>query len=373
MQTFNTQETQRYHRQLLLPEFGPEGQSKLQRGSVLVIGAGGLGCPILQYLAAAGVGRIGIVDADTISVSNLHRQILYTDQDIGKAKVEVAKQKLLALNPLIQIETHQTRIHRENAMALISKYDIIIDGSDNFPTRYLVNDACVLSHKPLVYGAIYKFEGQVSVFNALQEDGTRSPNYRDLFPVPPAPDSVPSCAEIGVIGVLPGIIGCLQANEAIKLLAKIGDSLVGRLYVIDTLSFNTHILKYKAQIQTSISELIDYDDFCGRPDSTVLDIISPEQLKAHFDAGEEITLIDVRQAFEYEHGHLDAINLPLDKLEAQIQELPKEKDIVLYCRSGQRSAQAYKLMHEAGFSQIKHLEGGLLAYKATIATELQVL
>src|SRR5882672_2706996 len=247
------QELQRYSRQILLPELGLEGQQKLKEGSVLVIGAGGLGSPALYYLAAAGMGRIGIVDFDVVDASNLHRQILFTSEDVGKPKAAIARRRLEQLNPMIKIDTHPAILNSENAMSILADYDVVIDGSDNLPTRYLVNDACVLLKKTLIYGAVFQFEGQVSVFNQLQPDGSRGPNYRDLFPEPPPPEMVPSCSAGGVLGVLPGIIGSMQANEAIKIIAEIGTTLSGKLLLFDSLDFTTRVLNLKNNPDNPVS------------------------------------------------------------------------------------------------------------------------
>jgi adenylyltransferase/sulfurtransferase len=364
---------QQYKRQLILPELGAEGQTKLQQASVLVIGAGGLGCPVLLYLAAAGVGKIGIMDFDTISIDNLHRQVLYNHQDLGKPKATVAAQKLAALNPHIRIEPILQKLDNSNALSLFQDYEVIIDGSDNFPTRYLINDAAVLCDKPLIYGAIYKYEGQVSVFNTIQMDGTRSANYRDLFPTPPEQGSVPSCSEIGVIGVLPGIIGSLQANEAIKLITGMGEPLIEKLYTIDTLTLQSFTIKYKSQESTNITELINYDSFCQAASDPRLKIISPLDLEKLINSEQDLQLIDVRQSIEHDHGHLADIHIPLEKLKTSVTPFDYDKKIVLYCRTGKRSEKALKIMLDLGFSDIAHLQGGLLAYVKQTNSRIKVL
>jgi molybdopterin/thiamine biosynthesis adenylyltransferase len=291
MHMFTRQELTRYSRQILLPEVGLEGQQKLKQGSVLVIGAGGLGSPALYYLAAAGVGRIGIVDFDKIDESNLHRQILYTADQTGLSKAKIAGERVVAINPSVKVETHECAIDVSNAMDLIGKYDVILDGSDNLPTRYLVNDACVLLGKTLIYGAVFQFEGQVSVFNQPDQNGQRGPNYRDLFPEPPPPEMVPSCSTGGVLGVLPGIIGTMQANEALKVMANIGQTLSGRLMAFDSLDFSTRFLRLTPSPDNPVSgknptikKLIDYEAFCNPARGKALTKeISPSEVKQLLD------------------------------------------------------------------------------------------
>ena len=374
MHNFSDQEIERYHRQLILPEFGPEGQKRLMEGKVLVIGAGGLGCPILQYLVAVGVGTVGVVDHDAVSASNLHRQILYTSHDVGKSKAEVAVAKLALLNPLIKLNAYPIQLDRSNALELIKAYDIVIDGSDNFPTRYLVNDACVLCDKPLVYGSIYKFEGQVSIFNA-DLGNTRSANYRDLFPQPPAANSVPSCSEIGVLGVLAGIIGCLQANEAVKLLAGIGEPLIEKLFILDSLNFSSQNIKYKKTEQPKITELMDYELFCNSsPDSSAeTESISPAALQRLITEEGAAFVVDVRQEIEHTFGKIPSVNIPLDRLAKSVETIPRDKKVVLYCKSGQRSAKGVTVLTEAGIESVAHLEGGLLAYRKMLDPGLKIL
>src|SRR6478609_1791118 len=313
------QELQRYSRQILLSELGLDGQQKLKDGSVLVIGAGGLSSPALYYLAAAGVGRIGIVDFDVVDVSNLQRQILFTTDDVGKSKAETARQRLEKLNPLIKVEVHQCVLNSQNAMNILTNYDVVIDGSDNLPTRYLVNDACVLLGKTLIYGAIFQFEGQVSVFNELQKDGARGPNYRDLFPEPPPPEMVPSCSVGGVLGVLPGIIGSMQANEAIKVLAGIGTTLSGRLLLFDSLDFTTRFLNIKSNPNNPVSgknptlnALIDYEEFCNPTYHNTVKEISAIEVKKMIDDKIAFQLIDVREPQEYSLVNIGGINIPLN-------------------------------------------------------------
>jgi sulfur-carrier protein adenylyltransferase/sulfurtransferase len=364
------QELQRYSRQILLPDLKLQGQEKLKSGSALVIGAGGLGSPVLYYLAAAGVGRIGILDFDVVDISNLQRQILYTTEDIGSPKAIKAAQRLAELNPYVKIETHQCFLTAENALDIILKYDVVVDGSDNLPTRYLVNDACVILNKPLVYGAIFQFEGQVSVFNQLMSDGTRSPDYRDLFPVPPPPEMVPSCSEGGVLGVLPGIIGSMQANETIKLLAGIGTTLSGRLMIFDALDFSTHFLKIKSDtVRNPITSLIDYDEFCNPKHAKEKNEIIVTQAKKLIEQN-EIQLIDVREPFEFDLGNIGGINIPLKKLEESISKFSKDKSIILLCKSGGRSSIALSKLKEMGYENVMSLAGGLLKWKKEIDSKL---
>jgi sulfur-carrier protein adenylyltransferase/sulfurtransferase len=367
------QELQRYSRQILLPDLKLGGQEKLKQGSVLVIGAGGLGSPALYYLTAAGVGRIGILDFDVVDVSNLQRQILYSSEDVGKPKAAKAAERLSNLNPHVKIETHLCFLNSENAMRIISNYDVIIDGSDNLPTRYLVNDACVLLNKTLIYGAIFQFEGQVSVFNELLADGSRSPNYRDLFPQPPPPEMVPSCSEGGVLGVLPGIIGSMQANEAIKILAGIGTTLSGRLLIFDALDFSTRYLKIKLDPnREAIKDLIDYEEFCNPKVKKNKHEISPSQAKELIESQKEIQIIDVREPFEFELGNIGGINVPLKTLDQNLGLISKTKLTMVLCKSGGRSGQAFVKLKELGYSNVMNLSGGLLQWKKEIDSTLIV-
>jgi len=342
-------ERARYARHLILPEVGEAGQEKLKAASVLVVGAGGLGSPVVLYLAAAGVGRIGLVDFDDVDASNLHRQVLYGTSDVGKPKLDVAKARLQDLNPDITIETHAAALTSDNAMEIIAKYDIVVDGTDNFATRYLVNDACVLLGKPNVYGSIFRFEGQASVFSA--EDG---PCYRCLYPEPPPPHLVPSCAEGGVLGVLPGVIGTIQATETIKLIAGIGETLVGRLLLFDALrmSFRTLRLKQQHESHARITGLIDYDQFCN-----------PANLHEVTELGDAI-VVDVREQYEWDAGHIEgARHIPLGELPNRLNELPRDADVVFYCQSGGRSARALDVARDAGLTRAKHLRGGFAAWR----------
>lgn len=368
---FTPSELLRYSRQILLPEFNLEGQQKLKQGSILVIGAGGLGSPALYYLAAAGVGRIGIVDFDNVDESNLHRQILYQTQDIGKPKATTAAARLKQLNPHVEIESHHGLLTSKNGLARIEPYDVVIDGSDNLPTRYLVNDACVLLGKPLVYGAIFQFEGQVSVFNQLHKDGQRGPNYRDLFPEPPPPEMVPSCSESGVLGVLPGIIGSLQANEAIKLLTGIGETLSRRLLLFDSLYFTTQMVTLKPNPQNPVSginptirHLIDYEAFCNPAHNkpSAIPEIDPVELNALLKGPGKIYLLDVREPFEVEIANIGGINIPLNEVAEKTDSIPRDIPVVVYCKSGQRSRSAITLLQQHGFANLKNLRGGILQW-----------
>jgi len=343
----------RYARHLSLPQFGADGQEKLKAGSVLIVGAGGLGSPSSLYLAAAGVGRIGLVDFDDVDITNLQRQVLYSTSDVGAPKLDVARARLLDLNPEIDVVTHHGALMAENALEVLRGYDVIVDGTDNFPTRYLVNDACVLLGKPNVYGSIFRFDGQASVF-----DARRGPCYRCLYPEPPPPHLVPSCAEGGVLGVLPGVIGTIQAIEAIKLLAGIGDSLLGRLLLFDAMRMEFRTLKLRAQHDkhAPITELIDYDAFCNPANA---DEVTPAQLAAM----EGAVVVDVREPYEWRAGHIDgARHIPLGDIANRLGELPRDADIVLYCEAGGRSARALDIVRDAGFARAKHLKGGYLAW-----------
>ncbi len=365
--SFSNEELERYSRHLILPEFNIAGQRKLKNSKVLIVGAGGLGCPILMYLAAAGVGTIGIVDFDVVDKSNLQRQVLFTVDDVGKPKAITAANRLTKLNPEIIIEPYNIKLTSENALEIIKEYDLVADGTDNFPTRYLVNDACVLLNKPNVHGSIYRFEGQVSVFNYQYEDGSTGPQYRDIFPTPPPPGLVPSCAEGGVLGVLPGIIGSFQASEIIKILAGIGDPLAGRLFIMDALSFETRTLKIKKNPNLSpVTELIDYADFCGlsatQNDEGVAEI-AVKELKEMIDRGEsDFHIIDVREPYEYEIGNLGGLLIPLGEIENHLDKIPSSRKKVILCRSGIRSKKAIQKLQKLGFKNLFNLKGGILEW-----------
>ena len=346
------EENIQYNRHLILDEIGVEGQEKLKAARVLVIGAGGLGCPVLQYLAAAGVGTIGIIDHDRIDQSNLQRQILYTHDDIGKYKAEVAANRLSQLNPYIQFQIYLQPLTREIALELFSRYDIIVDGSDNFPTRYLSNDAAVLSNKPLVFGSIFKFEGQVSVFN--YQNG---PTYRCVFPTPPAPSTVPNCSEIGVLGVLPGIIGSLQANEVLKIICGIGSVLTGKLLTFNALTMQQYQLQIDKNDAVMVERLEDdYAFFCGLPKENLE--IGMEELKASHDT---YLLLDVRTYEERQAYDIGGYHIPLDELENRYDEIPEGKDLVVYCKAGVRSKMAISILRLKGVSNtLINLKGGIL-------------
>lgn len=371
---FSNEELERYSRHLILPEFNIEGQRKLKKSKVLIIGAGGLGCPMLMYLTAAGVGTIGIVDFDVVDASNLQRQVLFTTDDIGKQKATRAAERLSRLNPEIKFNPYVTKLTSENALEIIKEYDLVADGSDNFPTRYLVNDACVLLNKPNVHGAIFRFEGQVSVFNYLQKDGTHGPNYRDLFPSPPPTGLVPNCAEGGVLGVLPGIIGSMQASEIIKVLAGIGVPLDGKLFILDAMTLETRTLKIrKNPSRTHITKLIDYDVFCGLSEFTnnqfsIAEITAEELNKLLNSNTEDFQIIDVREQYEYEIGNLGGISIPLVEIENRMDEIGSAEKIVFLCRSGVRSRKAIEKLQNTGIKNMYNLKGGLLDWANKIDT-----
>ena len=346
----SVEERYQYDRHLILDEVGVSGQEKLKNTSVLVIGAGGLGCPVLSYLSAAGVGRIGIIDPDTVDQSNLQRQVLYAQSDIGTPKVEAAKRHLSELNPFVKFELYNEELTRLNAVDLFSKYDIVVDGSDNFPTRYLVNDAAVLAGKPIVFGSIFKFEGQVSVFNYKE-----GPTYRCLYPTPPGAHEAPNCSEIGVLGVLPGIIGALQANEVIKLICGIGEVLSGKLLLFDALSLNQSLLMFTKNNELKIQRLEDsYDVFCGIPKLTEITLTELKASKSNYQ------LLDVRTDLERESENIGGIHIPLHELPARANEVLSDAPIVVYCKAGVRSAQAIQFLKESGFKNpLINLKGGL--------------
>ena len=359
---FTKEELARYNRHIIIPEFGIEAQKKLRAAKVLVIGSGGLGSPLLLYLAAAGVGTLGIVDLDVVDDSNLQRQVLFGVQDIGTPKVEAAKIRLKQLNPHIKIKTYNTQFTSKNALEIIRDYDVVADGTDNFPTRYLVNDASVLAGIPNVYASIFQFEGQVSVFNYTDKNGTKGPNYRDLYPTPPEPGLIPNCAEGGVLGVLPGIIGSLQANEVIKVITGVGEPLSGRFFVFDALTFETRTLKItKRANSTEIKELIDYEQFCGiSAIEKPVKEISTLELENWISNGEDFQIIDVRETSEYEQINIGAHLIPLGEVIARNHEIEREKKVVIHCRSGARSAKAIRQLEEIGFDNLYNLKGGIL-------------
>ena len=361
-------ELQRYSRHLLLPEVGVEGQQKLKAARVLLIGAGGLGSPAALYLAAAGVGTIGVVDFDVVDVTNLQRQILHGTADVGRSKLASATDRLRDVNPFVTVEAHETRLTSENALELFAQYDVIVDGTDNFQTRYLVNDACVLTGKPNVYGSIFRFDGQASVF--CTPDG---PCYRCLYPEPPPPGLVPSCAEGGVLGVLPGLVGTLQATEALKLILGIGEPLIGRLALVDALGARWRSVKLRKNPECpacgtrSITSLIDYDQFCGitpgGPAVAPVPEITPREVAERLARGDDFDLIDVREVYEEAIARIKGARLiPLGSFEEAIPSFDPNRDIVISCRSGQRSARAVKRLQQAGFTRVWNLAGGILRW-----------
>jgi len=368
--TLSKEEILRYSRHLIMPEVGMEGQLKLKQAKVLCIGTGGLGAPLGLYLAAAGVGRIGIVDFDVVDNTNLQRQVLFSTTDVGRPKIQAAADRLRGLNPDIQIDAYETNLSSENALDLFKDYDIIVDGTDNFPTRYLVNDACILLGKPNVYGSIFRFDGQITVFGY-----PGGPCYRCLYPEPPPPGLVPSCAEGGVLGVLPGIVGTIQAAETLKLILGKGEPLVGRLLLFDALGMKFRELKLRKNPECpvcgehpTVTKLIDYVQFCGirgeEAPTTVTNIpeITPRDLKARLDRGDDLYILDVREPHEYQICNLGGHLIPLGELSRRAAELDSSKEIVAHCRSGKRSAEAVDFLRKAGFKKIWNLKGGILAW-----------
>lgn len=364
------EEILRYSRHLIMPEVGMDGQLKLKQAKVLCIGTGGLGAPLGLYLAAAGVGRIGLIDFDVVDFTNLQRQVLFTHSDVGRPKIEAAASRLRDLNPDIQIDTFETRLTSENALDILKGYDLIVDGTDNFPTRYLVNDACVLLGKPYVYGSIFRFEGQITVFA-----DANGPCYRCLYPEPPPPGLVPSCAEGGVLGVLPGIVGTIQAMEALKLMIGKGQPLIGRLLLFDALAMKFRELKLRKNPECpacgphrTITHLIDYAEFCGirgeEAEAPVTSVpeISPKELKARLDRRDDIYVLDVREPHEYQICNIGGHLIPLGELPLRAAELDSSQEIVAHCRSGKRSAEAVEFLRKAGFRKLWNLKGGILAW-----------
>jgi adenylyltransferase/sulfurtransferase len=359
----------RYSRHLIMPEVGMEGQRKLKAARVLCVGAGGLGSPLALYLGAAGVGTLGIVDFDVVDYTNLQRQIIHTTADVGRKKLDSAAEKLKAINPFLNIRKFETRLSSENALELFRDFDIIADGTDNFPTRYLVNDACVLTGKPNVYGSIFRFEGQASVFATKQ-----GPCYRCLYSEPPPPGLVPSCAEGGVLGILPGLVGVIQATEVIKLILGKGEPLIGRLLLIDALGMKFRELKLRKNpdcpacgTHRSITKLIDYNEFCGirgeeKPVEAGVPEIQVEELKRRLDAGEDLFVLDVREPHEYQICNIKGHLIPLGDLPNRVHELDSSREIVAHCRSGVRSAKAVTFLQQAGFRKVHNLAGGILAW-----------
>jgi adenylyltransferase/sulfurtransferase len=367
--TLSKDEILRYSRHLIMPEVGMEGQLKLKQARVLCIGAGGLGSPLALYLAAAGVGTLGIVDFDVVDYTNLQRQIIHTTGDVGRKKLDSAAEKLEAINPFVNLRRFDTRLASDNALELFRDFDIIADGTDNFPTRYLVNDACVLSGKPNVYASIFRFEGQASVFAT-----TAGPCYRCLYPEPPPPGLVPSCAEGGVLGILPGLLGVIQATEVIKLIVGQGNPLIGRLLLVDALGMKFRELKLRKNPEcpacgprATITQLIDYEQFCGiRGEEAAVESdasdMQVEELKRRLDAGEKLFVLDVREPNEYQICNIGGYLIPLGDLPKRVSELDTSREIVAHCRSGVRSAKAVEFLRQSGFKKVRNLAGGILAW-----------
>ena len=362
-------ETRRYSRHLLLPPVGPEGQRKLKAARVLLVGGGGLGSPAALYLAAAGIGTIGLVEFDAVSESNLQRQVLYGTADVGRPKLDAARERIADLNPLVQLEAHAARLSAQNALDIVRAYDVVLDGTDNFPTRYLVNDACVLTRRRYVYGSVFRFEGQASVFGA--PDG---PCYRCLFPEPPPPGAVPDCEEGGVLGVLPGLIGVIQATEVLKLVLGAGDALIGRLLLVDALRMQFRTLRLERDPECpacgtrTLQTLIDYEAFCGiRGGEDAVPEIAPHELAARFAAGDRPLLLDVREPREWELARIEGARLvPLGTLAGAIPSLDREAEIVVMCKSGVRSANAARQLRDAGFRRVLNLAGGIKRWSADV-------
>jgi adenylyltransferase/sulfurtransferase len=370
--SLSQQEVARYSRHLIMPEVGVEGQKRLKASAVLLIGAGGLGSPLGLYLAAAGVGRIGLVDFDVVDFSNLQRQVLHGTPDVGRPKLQSAKERLQAINPEVRLDLYETRLTSANALQIFEPYDIIIDGTDNFPTRYLVNDACVLLKKPNIYGSIFRFDGQASVFYP-----PHGPCYRCLYPEPPPPGEVPSCAEGGVLGILPGLIGCIQATEAVKLILGNGSPLIGRLLLYDALQMRFQEFRVRRNPKCpvcgdhpTVTRLIDYEQFCGvrgqeapAPAAAGLGEITVEELKNRLDRHDLLFILDVRNPEEYRICHLPGSTLlPLPELPQRFAELDKDREMVVHCKSGMRSAKAIQFLRQQGFRNLKNLKGGILAW-----------
>lgn len=381
MNKLSSEELQRYSRHLVLPDFGIEKQLRLKESSVLVVGAGGLGSPALLYLAAAGVGSIGVVDGDVLEVSNLQRQVLYTVNDIGKNKAEAAVERLSLLNPLISVRSYPFRLTSKNALEVASSYDVIIDGTDNFPTRYLINDTCVLLNKPFVYASILQYEGQAAVFNLKDKAGGFSANYRDVFPEPPPADTVPNCEQAGVLGVLPGLLGCIQANEAIKILTGTGEPLVNTLLILDSATMQQSLIRIvDHQTREKIKTLIDYEDFCGisagknksltNAKPLTMKEVTVQELKKLMDSRADFQLIDVREPHEYDICNLHGELIPMSDIPYNVDKIAKDKQVVLHCRSGKRSGDMLLWLEKNhGFTNLYNLKGGILAWARDIDPE----
>src|SRR5438477_9331100 len=367
--TLNNDEILRYSRHLIMPEVGMEGQLKLKSAKVLCIGAGGLGSPLALYLGAAGIGTLGIVDFDVVDYTNLQRQIIHSTADVGRPKLDSAAEKLKAMNPFLNIKKFNTRLSSDNALELFKEFDVIADGTDNFPTRYLVNDACVLTGKPNVYGSIFRFEGQASIF--ATKDG---PCYRCLYPEPPPPGLVPSCAEGGVLGILPGLVGIIQATEVIKLILGVGEPLIGRLLLVDALGMKFRELKLRKNpdcpvcgTHPTVTKLIDYNEFCGirGEEKSVANAptdMQVEELKRRLDAGDDLFVLDVREPHEYQICNLGGYLIPLNDLPKRVNELDSSREIVVHCKMGGRSAKAVAFLQQAGFTKVHNLAGGITAW-----------
>src|SRR5271170_3532229 len=368
--TLSKEEILRYSRHLIMPEVGMDGQLKLKAAKVCLIGTGGLGAPLGMYLAAAGVGRIGLVDFDVVDFTNLQRQVIHGTKDVGRKKLDSAADTMKDINPYVEIDRYEVALTSENALDILKNYDIVVDGTDNFPTRYLVNDACVILRKPNVYGSIFRFEGQITIFGA-----PGGPCYRCLYPEPPPPGLVPSCAEGGVLGVLPGIIGSIQAMETLKLILGKGEPLIGRLLLFDALGMKFRELKLRKNPECpvcgehpTVTKLIDYVEFCGirgeeaaAPASTVPEI-TPRELKARLDRGDDLYVLDVREPHEYQICNIGGHLIPLGDLSRRVNELDSSREIVAHCRSGKRSAEAAEFLRKAGFKKLWNLKGGILAW-----------
>jgi adenylyltransferase/sulfurtransferase len=376
-----TDDLSRYSRHLILPEVGMEGQRKLKAARVLCVGTGGLGSPLALYLAAAGIGTLGLVDFDVVDASNLQRQIIHSTKDIGRKKLDSAAEKLAALNPALNIIKHETMLSSANALEILKDYDIVADGTDNFPTRYLVNDACVLLGKPNAYGSIFRFEGQASVF-ATQE----GPCYRCLYPEPPPPGLVPSCAEGGVLGILPGLVGVIQATEVIKLILGKGSPLIGRLLLVDALGMRFRELKLRKNPECpvcgenpTVKALIDYDHFCGivpesKEEKAVkngVPQLSVKELKNRIDAGEDLFVLDVREPYEYQIAQIGGKLIPQNDVPQRLAEIPRDREIVVHCRSGARSQKIAEFLKQSGYPQVVNLAGGILAWSDEIDPKVQ--
>ena len=377
----NPDELSRYSRHLILPEVGMEGQKKLKAARVLCVGTGGLGSPLALYLTAAGVGTLGLVDFDVVDASNLQRQIIHSTRDIGRKKIDSAAEKLIALNPSVNVVKHEAMLSSANALDMIKDYDIVADGTDNFPTRYLVNDACVLTGKPNVYGSIFRFEGQASVFGAKQ-----GPCYRCLYPEPPPPGLVPSCVEGGVLGILPGLIGVIQATEVIKLILGKGESLVGRLLLVDALNMRFRELKLRKNPDCpvcgqnpTVTQLIDYQQFCGiAPDipeeksvKNGIPQLTVKELKRRIDAGEDAYILDVREPYEYQIAQIGGKLIPQNEVPNRLAEIDRDREVIVHCRSGARSQRIAEFLKQAGYPRVVNLAGGILAWSDEIDPKVQ--